>query len=225
MHEDAGPALVQVLEIVWINLLLSGDNAVVIALACRSLAPRQRRIGLLLGTCVAVALRLLFTLIVVTLLTLPTLKLLGGATLLWIAVKLLTEENGGNHVVEASTVWRAVSTIAIADVVMSFDNVVAIAAAANGSTWLVVFGLVLSIPLIMFAASVVMIIIERFPVLVWGGAAVLGWVAAQLAVSDKVLIQFLHPAKHLDVYAGVTGAIFVVAFGLIVRRLRAVGDL
>jgi YjbE family integral membrane protein len=224
MYGEAGTVLVQILEIVWINLLLSGDNAVVIALACRSLAPQQRRIGILLGTCAAVALRLLFTLIVVALLTVPFLKLIGGAALFWIAVKLLDEKTDGDHVAEASTVWRAVRSIAIADAVMSLDNMIAVAAAANGSTWLIVFGLVLSVPLIMFSAGLVTIIIERFPALVWAGAALLGWIAARLAISDSALAQFSGAAEHLDLTAGAIGAVLVVAIGAALRRLRAAGN-
>lgn len=224
MYGEAGTDLVRILEIVWVNLLLSGDNAVVIALACRSLAPQQRRVGILLGTCAAVALRVLFTLIVVTLLTVPFLKLIGGAALLWIAVTLLDEESDGGHVAEAKTVWRAVRTIAIADAVMSLDNVIAIAAAANGSTWLIVFGLVLSIPLVMFGATLVTVMLDRFPILVWAGAAMLGWVAAQLALSDSTLAQFSGAAEHLDLTAGAAGAILVVATGMGLRRLRAAGN-
>jgi YjbE family integral membrane protein len=224
MFGEAGTIFVQVLEIVWINLLLSGDNAVVIALACRSLDPRRRRIGMLLGTCAAVALRLLFTLIVVTLLTMPFFKLIGGAALLWIAVKLLGEQNDGDHIAEASTLWHAVRTIAIADAVMSLDNMIAIAAAANGSTWLIVFGLVLSVPLVMFGAGLVMTILDRFPALVWAGAALLGWVAAQLALSDSALARFPDAAGHLGLAAGATGAILVVAIGAALRRLHAAGN-
>ena len=224
MLGDAGTIFVQILEIVWINLLLSGDNAVVVALACRSLDPRRQRIGMLLGTCAAVALRLLCTLIVVTLLTVPFFKLIGGAALLWIAVKLLSEQNAGDHIAEASTVWRAVRTILIADAVMSLDNMIAIAAAANGSMWLIVFGLVLSVPLVMFGAGLVMAILDRFPVLVWAGAALLGWVAAQLALSDAALARFPDAAGQFGLAAGATGSILVVAIGAALCRLRAAAD-
>lgn len=223
MYRETGAALVQILEIVWINLLLSGDNAIVIALACRSLAPEQRRVGILLGTGVAVVLRILFTLVIVTLLTMPFLKLIAGVTLLWIAVKLVDGEIGGEHIAEATTIWRAVRTIAVADAIMSLDNVIAIAAAAKGSTWLIAFGLVLSIPLIMFGAGLVTIVLDRFRVLVWAGAALLGWVAAQLALSDPVLAPVSGAIPHLALYAGATGAVLVVAIGFAWRRFRADG--
>lgn len=223
MNAEVGAALLQILEIAWINLLLSGDNALAIALACRSLGPRQRRLGILLGSCAAVALRLTFTLIIVTLLRLPLVKLIGGATLLWIAVKLLDEEKDASPVPEAKTVWRAVRTIAIADAIMSLDNMIAIAAAAEGSTWLIVFGLVLSVPLIMFGAALVTAMLDRFPIFIWAGAAVLGWVAARLAANGPALGHFFPDAGHFGLYAGATGAAFVVAIGWMMRRLRTAG--
>ena len=142
----------QLLEIGWINLLLSGDNAVVIALACRALPPAQRRLGVLLGGVAAVALRIVFTIAVVSLLNIPFLKLVGGLLLLWIGVKLIIDETDEASVAESDTVWNAVRTIALADMVMSLDNVIAIAAAARGSIALIIFGLVLSVPLIIFGA-------------------------------------------------------------------------
>jgi YjbE family integral membrane protein len=220
MNGEAGAAIVQILEIVWINLLLSGDNAVVIALACRSLPPERRRVGILLGTCAAIVLRILFTLIIVTLLAMPLLKLAGSAALVWIAVKLLGENNGDEHIDEAKTIWRAVRIIAIADTIMSLDNVIAIAAAANGSLWLIGFGLALSIPLIMFGAAAVMVVLDRFPALVWAGAALLGWIAGQLAVSDPALARFSTMVEELGPYAAAAGAILVVVIGVVLRRRR-----
>ena len=135
-------------KIIWINILLSGDNAVVIALACRSLAPEQRKWGIILGAGAAVLLRIIFTVFVAQLMQYPYLKLIGGLLLLWIAVKLLTDETDESSIKESHTIWSAVQTVVIADIVMSLDNVVAIAAAAKGSTALIVFGLVISVPLI-----------------------------------------------------------------------------
>ena len=133
--------LLALLQIIWINILLSGDNAVVIALACRSLPPRERKIGVILGAGAAVVLRIIFTLMVVWLMEIPYLKLVGGLLLFWIAVKLLTDEADEASVKESDTIWNAVRTVAIADMVMSLDNVIAIAAAAKGSVALIVFGL------------------------------------------------------------------------------------
>ncbi|HWG07153.1 MAG TPA: TerC family protein [Beijerinckiaceae bacterium] len=214
MNGEIANSALQILEIVWINLLLSGDNAVVIALACRSLPPERRRIGIALGACAAIGLRVIFTLIIVTLLALPFLKLAGGAALLWISVRLLGEEHDEDQIADSKTVWRAVRTIAIADAVMSLDNVIAIAAAANGSFWLIVFGLVLSIPLIIFGAGLVSIVIDRFPILVWAGAALLGWVAGELAASDPAAASLSAAVYRLDVWAGAAGAVFVMLIGL-----------
>jgi YjbE family integral membrane protein len=221
MNAEIANSAVQILEIVWINLLLSGDNAVVIALACRSLPPERRRIGIALGACAAIGLRVIFTLIIVTLLALPFLKLAGGAALLWISVRLLGEEDAEDHIADSKTVWRAVRTIAIADAVMSLDNVVAIAAAAKGSFLLIVFGLVLSIPLIVFGAGLVTIVIDRFPALVWAGAALLGWVAGELAASDPTVAPLSAAVYRLDLWAGAAGAVVVVLIGLGLRHLHA----
>ena len=146
------------LQIIWINILLSGDNAVVIALACRSLPPKERKWGLLLGAGAAVLLRIFFTLIIAQLMGLPFLKLAGGVALLWIAVKLIVpeEEHGEGKVAAGENLWRAVRIVAIADIVMSLDNVIAIAAAAKGNVTLIVFGLVISIPMIIAGAALLM---------------------------------------------------------------------
>ena len=179
--------LSSVIEIIVINVLLSGDNAVVIALACLSLPPAQRKWGILMGSGAAVVLRILFTLVVVQLLALPYLKLIGGLLLLWIAIKLVVDETDHSKVKASSSVWNAVQTIAIADAVMSLDNVVAIAAAAKGSMPLIIFGLVISIPLVVFGSAVLLKVIERFPVLVWAGAALLGWVAGDIISDDPAV--------------------------------------
>jgi YjbE family integral membrane protein len=223
MHAGVGTAVVQILEIIWINLLLSGDNAVVIALACRSLPPEKRRTGVIFGTCAAVALRILFTLIVVTLLGVPFLRLIGGATVVWIAIGLLDEDAHDGRVSEASTIWRAVRIIAIADAVMSLDNVIAIAAAAKGSLWLIVFGLVLSIPLIVSGASLVMAALDRLPILLWAGVALLGWIAGGLAITDPALAQFSPAVENVAAFASLAGAILVVLIGLVLRRMRGRG--
>ncbi len=171
---------VSLLQIIWIDLLLSGDNAVVIALACRGLPEKQRKIGILLGAGAAVLLRILFALIITYLLSIPFLKLVGGLLLFWIAIKLAVgEEEDGEHggIEETGSLWKAVRTVAIADAVMSLDNVLAIAAASHGNVWLFVFGLALTVPLIVFGSSLVLGIIERFPIFVWAGRGVLGWIA------------------------------------------------
>jgi YjbE family integral membrane protein len=158
-----------VLQIIWIDILLSGDNAVVIALACRKLPPKQRVWGVVLGTVVAISLRVVFAGLVTTLMQMAYLKLVGGTLLLWIAVKLLVQDEADETSVESSdNLWGAVRTVAIADVVMSLDNVLAIAAAAHGDMMLIVFGLAISIPLIVAGATLIMALLTRFPIVETG---------------------------------------------------------
>jgi YjbE family integral membrane protein len=219
MTVDATFAL-QLLQIIWINVLLSGDNAVVIALACRSLPPRERRIGVLLGAGAAVALRVVFTLVVVSLMEVPYLKLVGGALLVWIAVKLLTDETDETSVKQSDTIWNAVRTVAIADMVMSLDNVIAIAAAAKGSAALIIFGLGLSVPLIVFGATLIITVLQRYPALVWAGAGLLGWVAGSLIVSDPGWHSLMAawPALVDEVVGGVVGVALVLGLAWALRR-------
>ena len=216
-----------VLQIIWIDILLSGDNAVVIALACRKLPAQQRLWGVVLGTLVAISLRVVFAGLVTTLMKVAYLKLVGGVLLLWIAVKLLgPEENGKNGEVEAvDNLWRAVRIIAIADVVMSLDNVVAIAAVAERfeapqNYALLMFGLAVSIPLVMTGAAMVMALLDRFPIIVWAGAALLGWIAGEIIAKDPLFTANLDPeAAHTAWIIGATlGALFVVGAGLVRRR-------
>ena len=211
-----------VLQIIWIDVLLSGDNAVVIALACRKLPPSQRLWGIVLGTMVAITLRVVFTGAVTTLMSMPYVKLVGGALLLWIAVKLLgPEENDKNgHIEPVDSLWRAVRIVAIADVVMSLDNVIAIAAAARGSYALLMFGLAFSIPLIMAGAALVIAVLERFPVVVWAGAALLGWIAGEIIAKDPLLSGNLDPnlAHKVWIVGALIGALLVVVVGLLRRR-------
>jgi YjbE family integral membrane protein len=216
-----------VLQIIWIDILLSGDNAVVIALACRKLPPRQRIWGVVLGTVVAITLRIIFAGLVTTLMKMAYLKLVGGVLLLWIAVKLLgPEENGKSDQVEAvDNLWRAIRIVAIADLVMSLDNVIAIAAVAERfeaphSYALLMFGLAVSIPLIMAGAALVMAVLERFPVVVWAGAALLGWIAGEIIAKDPLFTANLDPAAaHTAWLVGATlGALFVIGAGLVRRR-------
>lgn len=233
---------VALLQIIWIDLLLSGDNAVVIALACRSLPEKQRKWGILLGAGAAVGLRILFALAVSYLLGVPLLKVVGALLLFWIAIKLVLDEGGeGHHVEGADSLWKAVRTIAIADAVMSLDNVVAIAAAARGHAELFIFGLLLTIPLIVFGSQIILKLISRFPILIWFGAALLGWIAGEMLVSDKFALEAmqsfspglveevadpedpvgLKPSALPHYLAAVIGAIFVVGFGLITKNRRS----
>jgi YjbE family integral membrane protein len=222
--------IVSILRIIGINIILSGDNAIVIALACRSLPPRQRVIGIILGAGAAVILRIIFTVIVQQLLDVPWLKLVGGLVLLWIAVKLLLgEESNEDSVRSGSNVWEAVRIVAVADIVMSLDNVLAIAAAAGGHTGLIILGLVISIPLVVFGATILTWLLDRLPILVWAGSALLGWVAGELIATEPVLQSYVQElASSLGVSVRVVtrsvevlAAILVVAIGWFITRASA----
>jgi YjbE family integral membrane protein len=229
-------------QIIGINIILSGDNAVVIALACRMLPPRQRFWGMILGAGVAVLLRVLFTLVVAQAMAYPYLKLVGGVLLLWVAIKLVVpEDTHGEGKIEASdNLWRAVRIIAIADIVMSLDNVIAIAAAAETAaarvdmahalaikTILIVFGLATSIPLIIAGSALLMALLDRYPILVWAGAGLLGWVAGDIMIKDNALLQWFPASviQSLHVWAAVAGAAFVVGLGyLLVKKKRPMAE-
>ncbi|HEY1246655.1 MAG TPA: TerC family protein [Hyphomicrobiaceae bacterium] len=219
--------VVTVLRIIGINIILSGDNAVVIALACRSLPRRQRVVGIILGAGAAVLLRILFTLIVQQLFDLPWLKLAGGIILLWIAVKLLLgEEASEDSVRSGSSVWEAVKIVAVADIVMSLDNVLAIAAAAGGHTGLIILGLVISIPLVVFGATLLTWLLDRLPILVWAGSALLGWVAGELIATEPIMQPYLQSAadtlgfslKAVALGIETSGAVLVVVVGWIISK-------
>ena len=180
-------------QIIMIDILLGGDNAVVIALACRKLPEAQRRAGIMWGTAGAIGLRVVLIFFALTLLALPYLKLVGAALLLWIGIKLLLPEDEGDHDIQASDkLWAAVKTVIVADFVMSLDNVIAIAAAAQGAhsdhhMALVIFGLVVSIPIIVWGSQLVIKLMDRFPVIITLGGMLLGWIAGQMVITDPVL--------------------------------------
>jgi YjbE family integral membrane protein len=207
---------VAILQIIWIDLLLSGDNAVVIALACRSLPPNLRTWGIVLGAGVAILLRIIFAAVISTLLAVPFLKVAGGVLLLWIAVKLAKgEEADEKNIAASDKLYKAVWTIAIADAVMSLDNVVAIAAVSRGDIWLFGFGLALSIPLIMVGSQIIMKMIEKMPIIVWAGAALLGWIAGEMIATDSAVADRLdiEPHSNMVYVAAIIGAALVVAIG------------
>src|ERR1700692_2074843 len=188
-------------KIIWINVLRSGDNALVIALACRGLAPRQRLWGMIFGAGAAVILRIIFTGIVASLMELPYLKLGGGLALLVIAAKLLVPEQEDEEGVEsASHLWAAVQIVVVADIVMSLDNVIAVAAAANGSVPLLVLSLAISVPLIVAGAALILAPLNRLPILVSAGAALLGWIAGDVIATDPAV----HPQLQA-LFAGPVG--------------------
>ncbi len=221
---------VSIFKIIGINIVLSGDNAVVIALACRSLPASQRKIGIALGAGAAIILRILFTLIVQQLLDIPFLKVAGGLLLFWIAVKLLlTEEASEDSVASGSSLWEAVKIIAVADVVMSLDNVLAIAAAAHGNTSLIVLGLLISIPLVVFGSTLIMGLLTRYPVLVWGGAALLGWISGELIAQEGALLPAMTELSRMLSMSlpgttrlfEIAGAVLVLLVGWLIKRRGA----
>ncbi len=215
MDEIFTPAfLTGFFTIIGIDVILSGDNAVVIALAARSLPPHQQKRAVFWGAGVAVGLRVMLAAVAVQLLRFPFLKLAGGAMLLWIAIKLLIPESEEADVAPADHLWAAIKTIVVADFVMSLDNVVAVAAAARGSVLLLALGLIISIPLVVFGASLLMKLMERWPVIITIGAGLLGWTALDMAITDTLVAPYLHGNErllHLAVPAA--GAIFVIAIG------------
>jgi YjbE family integral membrane protein len=202
-------------QIILVNIVLSGDNAVVIALAARSLPPRQQKQAVFWGAGAAVIMRIVLTIIAVEMLKWPWLKLIGAALLLWIAVKLLLPEDGDGGDVESSdNLWSAIKTILIADLVMSLDNVIAVAAAAKGSLVLLVLGLAISIPLVIFGATMLMKVMDRFPIIITIGAGLLGWVSGDMAVTDPVVKAWVDAnAAWLHWAAPAAGAVFVIAAG------------
>ena len=209
--------------IIWVNIILSGDNAVVIALAARSLPKHQQKQAIFWGAGAAVVLRIVLTIVAVKLLEFPFLKLVGGAALLWIAVKLLVPEDGGDGEIESSSnLVGAIKTILIADLVMSTDNVIAVAAAAKGSITLLVLGLLISIPIVVFGAAMLMVLMERYPIIITLGAAILGWTAGEMAVTDPAVADWVRANAHwLDWGAPIAGAIFVVVVGKWLARRKS----
>lgn len=214
-------------EIIWINALLSGDNAVVIAMACRSLPAQQRKVGMIAGAGVAIGLRVLFTLIIVRLLGVPYLKIVGALALVYIAVDLVGPQGAEDeHGVKShDSLWRAIATIAIADVVMSLDNVIAIAGVAGDHFGLLVLGLVISVPMIVAGSAVILAIMDKFPLIVWAGAALLGYVAGEMLVSDSALEdrfggEYVH---SWETTAAITLAVVVLLVGWLMRRMKQRG--
>lgn len=206
---------IAVFQIIVIDLLLSGDNAVVIAMACRNLPPPQRKQGILWGVVGAVGLRVVLTAVAATLLGLPYLKIVGGLLLLWIGTKLmLVDEEEGHDIEGSSKLIGAIKTIIVADFVMSLDNVIGVAAVAHDSLLLLLFGLAVSIPLIIFSSQMVLHLMERFPVVVTLGAGLLGYVAGSMMVMDPLLAAWVPAAHWVKTLAGGIGAVLVVFVGL-----------
>ena len=211
-----------VLQIVAIDIILGGDNAIVIALACRNLPKHQQRAGILWGTAGAIILRVILVFFATSLMEIPGLRLIGGILLIWIGIKLLTEvktHDLEDKISQSSNLLTAIRTIIIADFVMSLDNALAITAAAKGEIGLVVFGLLLSVPIIIWGSALILRLMERFPVIITAGAGLLGWLGGGLVISDKLLVKFtamsLSPSPTA---AAAIGVIFVVVIGKFLAR-------
>jgi YjbE family integral membrane protein len=238
---------VAVVQIIWIDIVLSGDNAVVIAMACRGLPVRQRRRGMIIGAGVAAVLLIVFTITVSALISLPYLRLASACALIWIAIKLVgSDEHDAADTPPAESLWRAVRIVVVVDIVMGLDNAVAVAALANGRYVLLGLGLAISIPIVFAGSAIVLALLERFPIFVWAGGALLGWVAGALFVSDPVIGSRLSASARVnvemnsafwgatrqftyqlsldmaDLAFGVLGAIIVILAGVAWRRARAV---
>lgn len=218
-----------VVQIIFINFLLSSDNALVIAMACRGLPPRQRRWGLAIGAGAAVILLIVFAEIVTRLMLLPYLKMIGGVALLYIAARLLVPEDAGKTEVEATAhLWRAVRIVVVADIIMSLDNIIAVVALARGNVLLLAIGLAVSIPLVVAGAALLMALLERFPLLVWIGAAVLGWVAGEVIATDAAVSARLTAifgetfSQRFELAAAGAAALLVIGAGGVWRRLHEI---
>jgi YjbE family integral membrane protein len=208
------------LKIIGVNIVLSGDNAVVIALAARSLPPAQQKKAIFWGSAAAIVLRILLTFFAVALLQFAWLKLVGSALLLWIGVKLLHDEGGDEAGIKShGTLLDAIRTILIADLVMSLDNVIAVAAAAKGDWLLVIIGLAISIPLIIYASTILIKVMEKYPVVITIGAALIGWVAGEMAWDEQIVRPFTSQyPRWFEYVAAAAGAAFVIGTGKYLAR-------
>ncbi len=217
-------------QIIMIDILLGGDNAVVIALACRGLPPEQRKWGIIWGTVGAIILRVLLIAFALTLLTVPYLKLVGAILLLWIGIKLLVPQDEDSHgnINSSDRLWGAVKTVIIADLVMSVDNVLAIAGAAENAgkhqLGLVIFGLLVSIPIIVAGSQIVLKLMDRFPHIITIGGMLLGWIAGQMAITDPATKQWFEVTKIMEYSAAVVGALLVLFVGLYSQKIAKIND-
>jgi YjbE family integral membrane protein len=221
--------LVAVGQIILIDILLGGDNAVVIALACRGLPPQQRKLGIIYGTAGAIILRVILIAFALALLAIPYLKLVGGLLLVWIGVKLLIPHDDDDHgnISSSDKLWGAVKTVIVADLVMSVDNVLAIAGAAESAgqhqLFLVIFGLVVSIPIIVAGSQIVLKLMDRFPIIITLGGMLLGWIAGQMIYTDPGVKPYLPDSKTWEYAAAAAGALLVLAIGKYFQARRPEG--
>src|SRR5450432_4461582 len=224
MFETSGmsQAVIALTQIMLINVVLSGDNAVVIALACRRLSPEHQKQAFIWGSVGVVVLMVGLTACVVFLLSLPYLEIVGSLMLLWIGIKLLVAEDAAEEgkVAQKSTLMAAIRTIIIADIIMSLDNVLAMAGAAKGHMWMLIAGLVVTVPIILFGSALLMKLMERFPIFVMIGAALIGWVAGEMIITDPAIKDWIDANMNsLHTVAPIVCAVLVIATGKTLERL------
>ena len=213
-------AFIAVLQIIAIDIILGGDNAIVIALACKNLPAKQRKLGIFYGALGAIFLRVIMVFFATTLLLISGLKIVGGILLLWIGIKLVLDSNKVNDITVKSekNLFAAIKTIIVADFVMSLDNSVAIAAAANGNIYLVVFGLLLSVPIIIWGSNIILKLIDKYPVIIYLGAGLLGWIAADMIQTDVFMASNFEMSN--DYLFAVLGSLFVLIFSFLYKIIR-----
>jgi YjbE family integral membrane protein len=211
------------MKIIWINIILSGDNAVVIALAARALPPEQQRKAILFGSGAAVVLRIVLTVVAAKLLELSFLQVIGGVLLLWIGYQLLSgsDEDDDAHHKGTGTMMAAIRTILIADLVMSLDNVIAVAATAQGNMVLLILGLAISIPIVVLGSALMIKLMQRFPIIITLGAALIGWVGGETVVNDNLVHGYTMAHPWLHYVAAATGAVLVVGLGKFMQARSA----
>jgi len=209
------------LKIIGVNIILSGDNAVVIALAARSLPAHQQKRAIIWGSGAAIIMRIVLTAFAVALLQFPYLKIVGAVLLVWIGIKLLVPDDGEEHIASHENLGAAIKTILIADLVMSVDNVIAVAAAAKDNVTLLILGLAISIPLIIFASTLLLKLMERFPIIITVGAGLLGFVAGEMAITDPINKHWIeHNAAWMEYVVPVAGALLVVLVGTQIAKRK-----
>ena len=215
-------ALISIIQIIAIDIILGGDNAIVIALACKNLPEKKRKLGIFYGALGAIVLRVIMVFFATTLLLIPGLKIVGGLLLIWIGVKLILD-NQKNHdinVKQESNLFAAIKTIIIADFVMSLDNSVAIAAAANGDISLVIFGLLLSVPIIIWGSSLILTLIDRYPIIIYLGSALIGWIGGDMIRSDIFVTSNLNTPAYFDTLIPILFMAFVIVYSLLYKNYK-----
>ncbi len=219
LHQLDWAFFVGILNIVLIDLILAGDNAVIIAMAVRSLPREKRRLGIIFGAGAAVGLRVILTFFVSQLLDINFIKFVGGAVIAWIAVKLFLEAGPEENGEEAKTLWQAIRLIVVADITMSLDNVLAVAGASGGNAFLLIFGLALSIPFVVFTSNLLSYLMDRYPYILYIGALVLGRVAGEMMISDPFVVEHLNPSRYVSWAVEAVFAVGVIVVGkLLLRR-------